>query len=58
VNRLVVTDDGNRIRATVYSQESPMPTAVVELTVKQAVKLAAELAAAAARRLAWRAEYR
>jgi len=58
VTRIIVTDDGSRIWATVYPQGSAEPAAVVELTVERAVALAAELTAAVSRHLAWRAEYR
>jgi len=58
VTRLIVTDDERRIWATVYSNGSAEPVAVVELTVERAITLAAELTTAAARHLAWRAEYR
>ena len=58
MNRLIVTDDGSRILATVYPNGGSEPVAVVELTVERAVALAAELTAAVSRHLAWRAEYR
>ena len=45
-NRLVITDDGNRILATVYQSGEATPLTVVELTVEQAVRLTAELTAA------------
>ena len=57
-HRLVVTDDGVNILATVYANGSPEPVAVVELTVERAVTVAAELIAAIAAQLALRAEYR
>lgn len=57
-NRLIVTDDGANILATVYANGSTEPVAVVELTVERAVVLAAELTAAVSRHLALRAEYR
>ena len=58
MNRLVVTDDGITIRATVYQNGDPVPLTVVELTVERAVTVAAELIAAIAAQLALRAEYR
>jgi len=58
VNRLIVTDDGSRILATVYPNGGSEPVAVVELTVERAVTLAAELISAISSHLATRAEYR
>lgn len=58
MNRLIVTDDGSRILATVYPNGGSEPVAVVELTVERAVALAAELTAAISSHLAQRAEYR
>jgi len=57
-HRLVVTDDGITIRATVYQNGNPIPLTVVELTVEHAVTLTAELLSAVASHLAKRAEYR
>ena len=58
MDRLIVTDDGTTILATVYAQGSSEPVAVVELTVERAVTLAAELISAISSHLATRAEYR
>jgi hypothetical protein len=57
-NRLVITDDGNRILATVYQSGEATPLTVVELTVEHAVTLTAELISAVSSHLAKRAEYR
>lgn len=53
-HRLVVTDDGITIRATVYQNGNPIPLTVVELTVEHAVTLTAELLSAVASHLAKR----
>ena len=58
MTRLIVTDDGSHIRATVYAQGSSEPVAVVELTAERAIRLAAELTTAAAAHLTAQAEYR
>jgi len=58
VTRLIVTDDGSRILATVYPNGGSEPLAVVELTVERAAALAAELISAVSSHLAQRAEYR
>jgi hypothetical protein len=55
MNRIVVTDDGTRIRVTVYPQGVVEPLAVVELSPEQGVRLCAELTAAISRHFALRA---
>ena len=51
-NRAVVTDDGHRIRITVYSAGVTEPLGVAELSVEAAARLCADLAQAAAAHLA------
>ena len=57
-SRLIITDDGVNILATVYANGSPEPVAVVELTVERAITLTAELISAVSSHMAMRAEYR
>ena len=54
MTRIVITDDGNQIRATVYPQGGSEPLAVVELSVERAAVLVGELAAAIVHHLARR----
>jgi len=51
-NRAVVSDDGRRIRVSVYVAGVEAPLGVAELSLEAAVRLAADLAVAAAARLA------
>ena len=51
-NRVVVSDDGHRLRLMVYYADMTAPLAVTELSPAQAMQLCAELAAAAATHVA------
>ena len=51
-NRAVVTDDGHRIRISVYVAGAAEPLGVAELSVEAAARLCADLAVAAAAHLA------
>lgn len=51
-NRAVVSDDGHRIRISVYVAGAAEPLGVAELSVEAAARLCADLAVAAAAHLA------
>jgi len=51
-NMAVVSDDGRRIRLSVYVAGTAEPLGVAELPIEAAVRLAADLTAAAAAHLA------
>lgn len=56
--RAVVSDDGTRMRLTVYPAGVAEPLAVVELSLDGAAHLIADLAAAAARHLGMQRNHR
>lgn len=51
MNRIVVSDDGNRLWLTVYAQDRSEPLAVVELTPQQVLHLIGELVGTITRHL-------
>jgi len=57
-NRAVVTDDGHRIRVSVYVAGIADPLGVAELTLEVAARLAADLAGAVASHLARQRNHR
>ena len=57
-NRCVLSDDGHRIRVSVYVAGQPAPLGVAELPLEAAARLAADLAGAVASHLARQRNHR